>query len=170
MKRIISFLLILFIGTFSITLFAFQNEPDGFRGIKWGTKIENLNDMKFLGKALNKDRTLYTTDNDKLQIGGAKLKRIIYFFWKGKFSGVFIRAKGIENWEALKQAVFAKFGESWQENQPYIWLGTPPEGTNMLLSYNEDSENISFTMYSVRLEKEQHEAEKQKAKEGTNDF
>jgi hypothetical protein len=27
---------------------AFKNEPDGFRGIKWGTNIKDLKDMKLV--------------------------------------------------------------------------------------------------------------------------
>ena len=30
---------------FNFTALAFQNEPDGFRGIKWGTNISELPDM-----------------------------------------------------------------------------------------------------------------------------
>ena len=105
------------IGTFSVSSFAFQNEPDGFRGIKWGTNIKTLNGMTEIEKQSKGGLILYVKDNDKLQIGGAELMMVCYSFWQDKFYSVFIQTKKHSNWSALKEVVFAKFGEGERYNK-----------------------------------------------------
>ena len=51
---------------------AFQNEPDNFRGVKWGDDISRLADFKKVG-----DET-YQRDSDKLKVGDATLSKISY--------------------------------------------------------------------------------------------
>ena len=94
------------------------SEPDGFRGIKWETDISTLPDMKYF----KTDPSFggmkgYIRKGDKLQIGAAKLKRIEYDFWHGKFLGVLISTKGHTNWYSLKDAVFEKFGKVCQKSR-----------------------------------------------------
>ena len=58
----------------------FQNEPNGFRGIKWGTDIKTLKDMKYL---INYEDVIdmYSRDKDKLFFGKAKIGSIHYIFY-----------------------------------------------------------------------------------------
>jgi len=170
MKRIISFLIILTIGTFSINSFAFQNEPDGFRGIKWGTKIGTLKDMVKAGGT--GDQIMYTKINDKLQIGNAELERIGYLFWKGKLCSVSIPTKGHSNWTALKKVLFLKFGDGKQQNEhieKYSW-GNLSGKTLILFEYNQFSEKGTLFMYGVKVMNAKRQFDNQKAKEGTKDF
>jgi hypothetical protein len=70
-------------------LFAFQNEPTEFRGIKWGSSAEIQRDLLLYKKdgAVH----IYTRKNDKLQIGEVYgIKNIYYFFFKNKFYKVTI--------------------------------------------------------------------------------
>lgn len=84
-----------------------QREPDGFRGIKFGTDISALEDMVFVRKRIveggyawtGKHRDLlgmaeeypdwetkvYVRKNEIMQIGNVPLDKIEYFFWEGKF-------------------------------------------------------------------------------------
>ncbi|HRR96865.1 MAG TPA: hypothetical protein P5150_09090 [Candidatus Ratteibacteria bacterium] len=124
--------LIVFLGFLLVCSFAFGEwikptifygakkgtEPDGFRGIKWETDISTLPDMKYF----KTDPSFggmkgYIRKGDKLQIGAAKLKRIEYDFWHGKFLGVLISTKGHTNWYSLKDAVFEKFGKVCQKSR-----------------------------------------------------
>src|SRR3990170_3555444 len=73
-----------------ISSFAFDKEPDGFRDIKWGTDIETLKDMKFKGDY--ESSKIYTRENDRLRVGVAEVDSVEYFFWKGKFHEVDIKA------------------------------------------------------------------------------
>ena len=148
---------------------AFQNEPDGFRGIKWGTKIETLTGMRKVEEA-GSDIIRYTRSNDKFQIGSAKLKEISYLFWQGKFLIVSITTDGYFNWESLKEAVFAKFGVGNQKN-PYIksysWLSGK---VHMSLEYNNIKDEGWFIITSRDILYEKEIYDTQKAKEGSKDF
>ena len=69
-------------------VFAFQNEPDNFRGIKWGTNINELLDMK--STETIGDLTMCEKKDDKMKIGDADLDIIRYLFYKDRFYAVLI--------------------------------------------------------------------------------
>ena len=151
----------------SVNSFAFKNEPDGFRGIKWGTDISTL-------KAMNHVRTdpsygsveFYTRKWDELRIGDAQLYNIEYAFWKGKFASVWIYSIGYANWLDLRDATVARFGEGYQPHrylEQYLWYGS---STMILLQYNQIRREGTLCMFSQAIAKEQEEYDKQKAKEG----
>jgi len=89
MKKIVSILLIvlLILAIFTSILFAeeikstFQNEPDGFRGLKWGDAPTE--DMWFAFQMTQKylDKgNIYEKINEKYNIGNVKLYSIQYTF------------------------------------------------------------------------------------------
>ena len=88
------------------------SEPDGFRGIKWGTEITTLKDMEKVkeDKSSDSDLVWYTRKGDTLAIGKAKLENISYSFWVGNFESVWIDFEGDENFETLKKELFERFG------------------------------------------------------------
>ncbi len=146
--------------------FAYENEPDGFRGIKWGTDKSELKDLNSYGTDDQDGTEMFVKKTDELQIGDAKLEHIFYVFWKNKFSGVMIKSKGYSNCRDLKQATFAKFGKGSQDNQfieKYVWYGTT---TTIILNYNEISEEGTLLLISMELRKQQEEYKQKKAKEG----
>ena len=168
--------LMIVLGYFLISSFAFGEwkvggkpgtEPDGFRGIKWGTHISNLKGMEYVRTDPSFGGVkVYRRKGDVLQIGSAKLDRIEYGFWKGRFCSVYIYTSGNVNWSGLKEAVFEKFGKGYQPNEfieRYDWLGTK---TLMELEYNKISEIGTLWMHSVKISDEQEAYKKQKAKEG----
>jgi len=113
-------------------------EPNGFRGIKWGTDINTLPDMKYV-KTDPSDTRLYVKQNDELKIGSATFKRIEYWFWRAKFYKVNICTEGYENWIGLKEAFFKKYGPGlhyqWSEHtKQYWWFG---KKTVIILEYDE---------------------------------
>jgi len=59
------------------------SEPDGFRGIRWGTPISLLDQMVQVWE--EGDLRYYEREGDVLEIGGAKLHKIIYVFWNDRF-------------------------------------------------------------------------------------
>ncbi len=116
------------------------SEPDGFRGIRWGTDIRTLSGMKRLRirrSGLFQEIYTYTRKGDKLVIGSAKIETIKYDFWRGKFCDVWIYTKGYVNWCALKDAIFKKFGRGRKlelsGEEEYEWIGRK---TRMLLDYD----------------------------------
>jgi hypothetical protein len=144
-----------------------SSEPDGFRGIKWGTYITTLKDMEHIRTDKGSETIeVYKRKNDVLKIGGATLDNIEYWFWNKKFYIASLRAQGISNWVGLKEAVFEKFGKGWKHNEfmeEYFWSG---KITKMLMTYNEISKIGQLNFTSTLILNELNLIDKQKAREG----
>jgi hypothetical protein len=162
-----------------------RSDPDGFRGIKWGTEISTLNDMEKVEKdqSSNSDLVWYTRKGDTLAIGQAKLENIFYSFWMGKFDSVWIDFEGDENFEVLKKESLERFGKVRGSEEPvektqrgarrepsaikrpegfYAWWG---RNTEMVLSYSKDRHKGTLTINSTMISEERRAYEKQKEKE-----
>ena len=133
----------------------FQNEPNGFRGIKWGTDIKTLKDMKYL---INYEDVIdmYSRDKDKLFFGKAKIGSIHYIFYKDKFFAVRIHTDGAKEFEAFRDAIFKEYGEGQHPErvgnlERWIWYG---KITDMVLEYNLSNKETIFHMYSVKMQEE----------------
>lgn len=104
---------------------AFENEPDGFRGIEWNAPVESAGELV----AVDRDKRLavYRRRADRLSIGEAELRSIHYSFYVGRFQGVLIESKpGTENKAALRAAFHGLFGEGHRRNQfldHWVWAG-----------------------------------------------
>ena len=162
-----------------------RSEPDGFRGIRWGTEISTLKGMEKAeqDRSSNSDLVWYTRKGDTLATGEAKLENIFYSFWMGNFEGVWIDIKGEENFEALKKELFEQFGKALESEELmkktyerawrgpstieradffYGWWG---KNTEMSLSYSKDRHKGTLTINSRRIREERKDYEKQKEKE-----
>ena len=148
-------LAVLTIGLWSNPIFAkgFKNEPSGFRGIKWGTDIKTLKDMKYLISYEN-DLSVYSRDKDKLLFGKARVESIWYVFHKGKFSTIEIRIDGAKEFKAFKKAIFKEYGEGKHPEragtETWHWRG---KITNIVLEYNLSNKETIFHMWGVEMEK-----------------
>jgi len=95
---------------------AFQNEPEGFRGLKWGDSptedmvIDTVEDL----------RMWCTRDNERLYIGPAEIERIRYVFYKGEFAWVLIEPKHFKE-QDLEDVLVLKFGNA--EDVSSTWRG-----------------------------------------------
>jgi hypothetical protein len=161
-----------------------RSDPDGFRGIKWGTEITILKDMEKAeqDKSSKSDLVWYTRKGDILAIGEAKLKTIYYSFWMGNFESVWIDFEGDENFKTLKKELFERFGTVLESEelmkkmdtrmggepstighaeQFYAWWG---KNTEMWLSYSKDRHKGTLTMNSRRIREERRDYEKEKEK------
>ena len=172
MKRILIVALsCLLISSFAFAEWKYEEkpgtEPDGFRGIKWGTSIDNLAGMKHLRTYPGFGGILiYTKKNEDLRIGTANLKEVHYHFWQGKFFSVWIYTVGSVNWPGLKEATFEKFGAGDQSNEDkeeFTWLG--PQ-TGMMLEYSEITEQGTLFLFSPVINEQQEAWKKRKAREG----
>lgn len=106
---------------------AFENEPDGFRGIAWGTPIADVaHEMTQIGPTRGKMK-MYIRRGERLQIGAARLEGIRYFFRDDRLTGVHIRAANtVSDGTALRDAFFATFGTPHKPNrfiERYMWSG-----------------------------------------------
>jgi hypothetical protein len=167
-KRIIASLFLqifLFFTLITADCYSFQNEPDGFRGIKWGTEFSTLKNMVYKGTDESYGGIkLYNKRNDEMNIGSAKLTEVLYGFWQGKFEGVRIETKGYVNFSNLKETCFQKFPGGWcSHSGSCIWDGAV---TFLSLEYNEITEKGELWINSISMRKQMKKYDEQKAKEG----
>lgn len=163
-------LIYLILGNFAFAkpgIFKSGSEPDGFRGIKWGTDFSTVEkEMEYirihpLGGSETK---VYLRKEDELYIGEAELKKIEYHFWKGKFCMVNILTKELSNWYSLKEVIFEKFGPGYKGDElTYAWFG---ETTGVTLTYNGIFKEGVLLLRSEKIFDQIETVKKQKAKEG----
>ena len=163
-----------------------RSELDSFRGIKWGAEITALGDMEKVeqDKSPNRDIVWYMRKGEMLTFGRAKLENIFYSFWMGNFETVWMDFKGEENFQALKQEVFERFGKVLEsgelmkktekealierstmrqgEEEFYFWDG---KQTEMWLSYSKNRQKGTFSINSRKISEERRDYEKRKEKE-----
>ena len=68
---------------------------------------------------------IYKKENDKLQINGARVESIEYYFNMNRFMGVYIIFKGINNFNILKKFKFNTYGPGKKRGyflNSYVWL------------------------------------------------
>ena len=153
-------------------VFSDSKEPDGFRGIKWGTNINDLPDMIYTetDPSYGGIKT-YIKKADELKVGGAIIKSIEYGFWRDRFFSVQINVIGYTYFGALKEAAFEKFGPGYKSNEyieEYVWgkRRWEREISTGMLSYNEITKEGYLFLASMEISKEMNEYQKIKAKEG----
>jgi hypothetical protein len=163
-----------------------RSEIDGFRGIKWGAEVATLEGMEKVeqDKSSNRDIVWYTRKGETLTFGKAKLENIFYSFWMESFESVWMDFKGEENFQALKQEVFERFGKVLEsgellkktekealmerstmrqgEEEFYFWDG---KQTEMWLSYSKSRHKGTLSINSKKINEERRSYEKQKEKE-----
>ncbi len=143
-------------------LFAFQNEPVGFRGIRWGTHIEELLDMvpaygiKTDIEENVADCKFYTKKNDNMKIGDSDINKIAYGFYKGRFYNVRIFVNNLENYSSIKQTIFQLYGNADRKVtgfEIYSWFGS---NVDVRLSYSdlfgEGSAKVDYTYKPINEE------------------
>lgn len=141
--------------------FAFPNEPDGFRGLKWGDPI--MEGMKYIGE--EKGMLGYIRLDDKMQIGDAYLSYIVYLFdvYTKRFFGVNMGFEGEENYDRLKIILEGRFGEGEKAGlYRILWIG---QKATINLDYDLAEEKGHLGIYSTVLFAEKIERDKKKAAE-----
>lgn len=176
MKKSIGSLIILLLLSVSVYAGTDPSRWDGFRGLKWATNIKDMNDPNMILIEDHNESKVYRRLSDKLSIGNAKLEFIVYHFYKNRFYGLSIKAKGYTNFTTLKDAVFAYYGEGKQANK-YIenWLWAPVLGNSnndifMILEYNKFNEETTWVMSYLPIHEEEVADEAKKAREAGKDF
>jgi hypothetical protein len=126
-------------------VWAFQNEPADFRGIPWGTLLEDLPDMTYLGAIGNVKS--YKRENDSMVLGEIRLLSVSYIFYKGRFCSVHVGFQGPSNFNGLKTRLFEAYGEPYrpsEEMERYFWQGAQ---VDMALRYSEEPTQKGSLIY-----------------------
>ncbi|MGO8761721.1 MAG: hypothetical protein ACLP2P_06155 [Desulfobaccales bacterium] len=149
-------------------------EPDGFRGITWqkdSASLDPLHTMEVI--SVVGPFIYYKKNKEDLHLVTVPLDDIIYEFWNGKFSGVIIRVKGSDQFQVLKDYVFARFGPGQRSKvleqlnvQDFYYNGIK---TRMYLKYSEIDRTGELSLYSIALLNKQQERDTLYLKERARD-
>jgi hypothetical protein len=137
------------------TSWGFENEPKSFRGIKWGTDVNDLPDMIF--HTQSGESKVYFRKNDKLKIGAANLLQIWYFFSMDELYSVVIMFEEWSNFNALKTELFKLHGAGYAPNrftEEYRWMGSD---VIVFFDYDEIDDKGRLAYYYLPIMKEQLE-------------
>ena len=140
------------------TGFAFPNEPEDFRGIRWETNISQLKRMKILEDGGN--FKTYVRDNDKMRMGEVELTRIGYAFYKGRFLAAWVNFNSPSNFAKVKRLLFKRHGRGFQPNrlfEKYIWFSVR---MGISLDYNTKTKRGAVTYIFKPLWDEKESEEK----------
>lgn len=162
------FILSLIFILFPSLICAFQNEPDSFRGIKWGNNISESPDMGIVEDG--GDSKYYIKKNDKMKIGDAELERVVYGFYKGRFYFVLIEFKGLVNYLSIKETFQQLYGEGYRPNrfmEEYVWFGST---VDISLEYKEILKKGTAIYFFKPIIDEKKADMKEKAKKGSGDL
>jgi len=143
------------------------SEPNGFRGIEWGTDISTLKGMKHLYTRRSPPIVVYERSSDELKLGSAILGGISYGFWHNKFGRVHAFTRYKTNFIKLINVAVEKFGEGYQETDGVVyylrWYGPK---TRITLKYHNYTGDCQISLFSRKVDKEIENWEIQQAKEG----
>lgn len=187
-RYIVLFLLVIVFSLIVSSIgYAFQNELEGFRGVKWGDPLRR--DMKYCanyrsiddicedllwGRKGYDDTLWYKRKNEKLQIGAAKLEYIRYGFYKGQFMEVFISTD--KDYKFLEDVVNLKFGhydkknETWSptgmKGYRYEWSG---DITTIILhnEFEKYEDEGTLDVYSTKIYNQRKKDRRRKREEET---
>lgn len=147
---------------------AFDNEPKEFRGVPWGAPI-----AKFAGEmiAIENDgaHIYYKRKGDKMIIGGARLRDVVYEFYKGSFEGVMILSQPGSN-PAMLAAFNAQFGQGEKASgfvNRYLWQGTTAV---VFLDCNDIASICTAAVQSTAVNNQIERDEKAEAAGAKKDF
>lgn len=145
-------------------------EPDGFRGNKWGSDVGEFRGLVLVERD---DRgggyDFYKKNNDDMRIGESILSNVVYTFWNHKYSGAIVKTEGIANYDSLFEICKSKFGTPDQPNQfieRYYWF-VSGKATSISLAYNKYNKVGTLYMTSTQVRNEEREYRKTKAAEGS---
>jgi len=142
-----------------------KNKPDNFRGIKWGVHINKLHDMILVED--DKDLKIYQKSNDKMSIGSAKLKNIIYKFYKNRFFAVQIQFEGPTNFSTLKSTFCQQYGKV----DKFIFEEYQWDFNDVSISLEKSIFGEGIIKYEYKpIQKEQEKDEKEAERKGAADL
>jgi hypothetical protein len=119
-------------------------EPSDFRGVKWGSNIASLLDMKLLAE----DGALkfYEKTNEQKKVGEVAVDQIIYGFHKDRFYTVMIYFHSPGEFARIRETLSGAFGNPAQVNEAEKKLFWNSEHINLLLNF-DDAANAGRIIY-----------------------
>lgn len=169
MKRFPLLMVALILLAAAFNAYAYRDEPNGFRGFKWGDSIKTAKSQmaKYISLHGPEPIVLYKRKNDALKMGPADLSGIYYGYWRGKLISVQIDMHSRANFEMVRDVCFAKFGPVKPKNvleDEYSWIGVID--TDIELKYDRIHATGTLLLSAKWLYSEYNNVASQKARDG----
>ena len=158
MKRAMSIVVVLVFALCSTVALAYENEPEGFRDIQWGTHVKDLPSMKLLEVRSDPASPLkykvYERKEDNPGVGGFDLKAY-YMFYDDRFFGVTMpMSGGKQKFNKVKEALISRHGEpkiiSKKPIEQFEWSGKTL--INLVWSYQRAQGYLGYMYLPAREE------------------
>jgi hypothetical protein len=132
---------------------------DEFRGIKWGADITSL--TGFETNPMMQGVGNYWRKDEKLTLGGATLRGILWRFYKGKLYHVVVTGEN-GTFPAVKAATESRYGKSYQDTsdkyrEAYTWAGTDSDGKKITVEVSRDKETETVSCFFTYVPLEEQE-------------
>jgi len=125
---------------------------DGFNGLKWGVLRSELKDLEQRPADSGLDEVIeYVRLSDTPKLGQADLKAVIYAFWRDQLYTVTLWTQGSENYQAMRDAAFSRFGKGAsiaEDGEKFLWL---QDLTDAMLKYDNESQYGMLWMRSSEI-------------------
>ena len=129
------------------------SDPDGFRGIKWGTEASSVSGFSQI--ATEGDLGFYEKGGDRLQLEDVKLDQVIYGFFKGRFymGMIYFPASGFDRVQAIMTRQFGQPAKPDNTPSKLLWDGAE---VSVLLAMGDtaDVARIIYIYKPIQLEVE----------------
>jgi hypothetical protein len=155
-KRVLGLVLVAVLAAILVIAYLFLSsaakEPTDFGGMKWGSSIRELPDMKLLAE--EGDLKFFEKAGNPAKIGDVNVDRIIYGFYKERFYNVMIYFSSPSDYSRIQETLSRDFGKPLQPNQSEKKLFWNGENVNLLLSFDEASNTgrIIYLFKPIQLE------------------
>ena len=139
---------------------AFQNEPNDWRGIEWGTKYDGLEGFTKVTTQSRLD--YYAKEDEEMIIGDARLEKVVYVFYHRKFCGAVLNFKSSPNFQIVKTTLFDWYGEGDQSKMNedrYRWSGTD---VTIVLEYDDVTQKGKVTYYYMPIHEKKQRADERR--------
>lgn len=143
-------------------------ELDNFRGIKWGSNIDQLKGFVLIGSPYlsppENNIVDYCKYGEITKINNIDVDAIIYSFYKDRFYSVKITYKGHNKYRLLHKALVEKYGKRFmKEDRPFPSYILKYKNIEVLIEYQEKNKigYIFYTYLPIRkeIEEDMHKRE-----------
>ncbi len=118
------FAILVVLNVFSVFSFAGDYvevaRPTGFRGMEWGTPLDDLPDL--LGIKGETFKNSFFRQNEPLAFGDAKIESVMYSFRKNRLYRVAVAFKGRANHFLIKERLLSLYGRGRGVGVRYGWM------------------------------------------------
>ena len=170
-KKVIGFVVLVVLMMVLLTgaALAFENEPEGFRGLKWGDPPMEEMIVYDAYPLVN----CYTLPDESLYLGNVKLNLIEYQFFSSPegeiFWGIGLYFRGEDNYDLMEIFCKDEFGE--ETLKTWDGLNWYSQETMVILSYDLTEETGYLAMLSTPLMQQQQMAvEKLESEKAAKDW